>query len=119
MPPLFAGAPDCAIEDEATDAIESERRTIMGMPPLVPPRNDTVRMQPIERAAIVAPRSVTGSTPVAIIDEDVQRISLPWRPRVRAWAAYLWRRLLVRRRPVRRLPTGLSRPIVQRAPQGH
>jgi hypothetical protein len=103
MTPLFPEIVDCAIEEEKTDAVESEKRTILGMPPLVPPRKDTVKMQPIERAALLAPPRMTGRTPVAIVDEDAGRITLPWRPRLRAWIAWLWRRL--------------SAPAARRAPQ--
>jgi len=106
MPPLFASdAPDCVIEDEATDANDAERRTILGMPPLVPPRRDTEKMKPIERAALVAPPRPTASrAPLAIIDEDAGRIALPWRPRLRAWIVWLWRRF--------------SAPAARRVPQG-
>jgi hypothetical protein len=103
MPPLFAEAPECVIENEPREAIEAERRTILGMPPLVPPRKDTVKMLPIERAALVAPRRATGSAPIAIIDELTGRITLPWRPRLRAWLVYLWRRI--------------SAPAARRVPQ--
>ncbi|MBV8758998.1 MAG: hypothetical protein JO257_17045 [Deltaproteobacteria bacterium] len=89
MAPLFADAPECVIEDEPTEAVETERRTILGMPPLVPPRKDTEKMQPI-RAEMLR---ITRSSPRAIVDEQAQRIKLPWRPRLRAWLGYLWRRL--------------------------
>lgn len=104
MAPLFPEIVDCAIEDEKTDAVESEKRTILGMPPLVPPRKDTVKMQPIERAALLAPPRMTGRTPVAIIDEDTGRIALPWRPRLRAWLTWLWRRLVSRPLAASRAP---------------
>ncbi len=100
MAPLFADAPDCVVEDEATEANDAERRTILGMPPLVPPRKDTEKMPPIKLEML----RITRSAPRAIIDEDVERIRLPWRPRVRAWLAYLWRRL--------------TSPAARRAPQG-
>jgi hypothetical protein len=103
MAPLFPEIVDCEINDEPTEAVESERRTILGMPPLVPPRKDTVKMLPLERAAMLAPPRATGRTPVAIIDEDATRITLPWRPRLRAWLAWLWRRI--------------SAPAARRAPQ--
>jgi len=96
MAPLFPEIVDCEIADEKTEAVEAEKRTILGMPPLVPPRKDTVKMQPIERAALLVPPRMTGRTPVAIIDEDARRIILPWRPRLRAWFAWLWRRLVSR-----------------------
>lgn len=104
MAPLFPEIVDCAIEEEKTDAVEAEKRTILGMPPLVPPRKDTVKMQPIERAALLAPPRMTGRTPVAIIDEDARRITLPWRPRLRAWFAWLWRRLVSRSLAAPRAP---------------
>jgi len=93
MPPLFPEIVDCAIDDEPTEAVESERRTILGMPPLVPPRKDTVKMQPLERAAMLAPPRVSGRAPIAIVDEETGRITLPWRPRLRAWLTWLWRRI--------------------------
>ena len=76
MAPLFPEIVDCAIEDEPTEAIESERRTILGMPPLVPPRKDTVKMAPIERAALLAPPRVTGRTPVAAAAARVDSLAM-------------------------------------------
>lgn len=100
VPPLLANdAPDRVIEDETTEANDAERRTILGMPPLVPPRKDTVKMPPIK----VEMLRITRSAPRAIIDENAERIRLPWRPRVRAWMAWLWRRL--------------TAPATRRAPQ--
>ena len=84
--------------------VETERETILGMPPLVPPRKDTEKMSPIERAAIVAPVRMTAtSAPVAVIDEETGKIALPLWRRVRAWVARVWQKL--------------SPPAASRAPQ--
>jgi hypothetical protein len=64
------------------------------MPPLVPPRKDTEKMSPIERAAIVAaPKLTATSAPIAVIDEETGRIALPFWKRVRAWVARLWQKV--------------------------
>jgi hypothetical protein len=131
MAPLFPEIVDCELTDDPTEAVptalsevtarvaadadrtvrvDTPRETILGMPPLVPPRKDTTKMQPIERAALLAPPRMTGRTPVAIIDEDVGRIALPWRPRLRAWFAWLWRKLTA-------TPRRISAPAARRAPQ--
>jgi hypothetical protein len=88
------------------------------MPPLVPPRKDTEKMSPLQRAAITAPPPVTGSAPVAVIDEDAGRIALPFWKRVQAWFARVWHRISPPRR-VRRItrPIG-SRPRLSTASQG-
>lgn len=112
MPPLFKEIVDCEVTDEPTEGVptlqeetmrvaadadrtirvDTARETILGMPPLVPPRRDTEKMKPIERAAL-APRPTASRAPLAIIDENAGRIALPWRPRLRAWILFLWRRL--------------------------
>jgi hypothetical protein len=115
MPPLFPEAVDCEVTDDPTEAVptvlhevtvrvaadadrtvkvETERETILGMPPLVPPRKDTEKMTPIERAAIVAaPKLTATSAPIAVIDEETGRIALPFWKRVRAWVARLWQKV--------------------------
>ena len=115
MPALFPEAVDCEVTDDPTEAVptalheitvrvpadadrtvkvETERATILGMPPLVPPRKDTEKMTPIERAAIVArPKLTATSAPIAVIDEETGRITLPFWKRVRAWVARLWQRV--------------------------
>lgn len=114
MAPVFPEIIDCEMIDDPTEAVptalaeitmrvpadadrtvrvDTPRETILGMPPLVPPRKDTEKMKPIERAALLAPPRVSGRTPVAIIDESAERITLPWRPRLRAWLSWLWRRI--------------------------
>jgi hypothetical protein len=124
MPALFKEIVDCEVIDEPTEGVpamqeetlrvaadadrtirhDAPRETILGMPPLVPPRKDTEKMKPVERAALVAPARPTASrAPLAIIDEDAGRIALPWRPRLRAWLAWLWRRV--------------TAPAARRAPQ--
>jgi hypothetical protein len=125
MPALFPEAVDCEVTDDPTEAVptalqevtvrvpadadrtvkvETERATILGMPPLVPPRKDTEKMSPIERAAIVAaPKLTATSAPIAVIDEETGRIALPFWKRLRAWVARLWQKV--------------SPPAASRAPQ--
>jgi hypothetical protein len=125
MAPLF---PDCEVTDDPTDAVpaevtervaadadrtikvETERATILGMPPLVPPRKDTQKMSPVERAVIVAPPRISGPAPVAVIDEDAVPIALPFWRRVRAWLSRIWRQV-AREKRVRRV----TQPIGSRA----
>jgi hypothetical protein len=110
MAPVF---PDCELTDDPTEAVpmdlspavtqrvaadadrtikvETERSTILGMPPLVPPRKDTQKMSPVERAAIAAPPRISGPAPIAVIDEEATAIVLPLWRRVGAWLSRLWR----------------------------
>jgi hypothetical protein len=125
MAPLFPEAVDCEVTDDPTEAVpaaledvtmrvpadadrtikvETERETILGMPPLVPPRKDTEKMSPVERAAIVvAPKLTATSAPIAVIDEETGRIALPFWKRLRAWVTRLWQKV--------------SPPAASRAPQ--
>jgi hypothetical protein len=125
MPPLFPQAVDCEVVDDPTEGVptqlqdvtqrvaadadrtvkvETERETILGMPPLVPPRKDTEKMSPLERAAIVTPVRLTAtSAPLAVIDEETGKIALPLWRRVRAWLTRSWQKL--------------SPPAASRAPQ--
>jgi hypothetical protein len=114
MAPVFPDAVDCEVIDDPTEAVptplqevtlrvaadadrtvkvETERATILGMPPLVPPRKDTEKMSPLQRAALAAPPPVTASAPVAVIDEDAGRIALPFWKRVRAWLGRAWQKV--------------------------
>jgi hypothetical protein len=91
MAPLF----DASDESDLTERVAIARETILGMPPVVPPRKDTVKMP----ALVFTPPRVTVRAPVAVIDEDVVAIRLPWRARVTLWLARLRRWVSARREP--------------------
>lgn len=78
---------------DRTVKVETERETILGMPPLVPPRKDTEKMSPLRRAEITSPRRMTGSAPLAVIDETTGAIALPFWRRVRTWLTRVWQKL--------------------------